>query len=69
VPDSPGTSYNLISVQRGQCMSISRSFPPSVPWAKVVLEPCDGRRMQKWNAPPSVPDAGLENRKEGSTQS
>jgi hypothetical protein len=68
VPDSPGTSYNLVSVLRGQCMSISRSFPPSVPWAKVVLEPCDGRRVQKWNAPPSAPDAGLENRKEGSTE-
>ena len=67
VPDSPGTSYNLISVLRGKCMSITRAFGTPANSAKVVLEPCDGRRVQKWNAPPSVPDAGLENRKEGST--
>jgi type II secretory pathway pseudopilin PulG len=67
VPDSPSTSYNLVSVLRGTCMSISRSFGLAHQSAKVVLEPCDGRRLQKWNAPPSVPEAGLENRKEGTT--
>lgn len=67
VPGSPLTSYNLISSTRNQCMSVSRAGAITYGSSNIVLEPCDGSTKQRWNAPPPLPDAGLNNVEEGST--
>jgi hypothetical protein len=69
VPDSPETSYHLVSVTRpGECLSLTDAHGvDSAASKKIILEPCDPRPEQRWNAPPSVPRSGMESINEGST--
>lgn len=65
VPGSPQTSYNLVSKSRNQCMSLGSKTATNFGSSKVILEPCSGALVQRWNAPPPSPNSGLNNIKEG----
>lgn len=66
VPDSPSTSYNLVSLSRvGQCMGLEDSRGSSFGSRAITVENCSGANDQRWNAPPPLPPAGLNNIEEG----
>jgi hypothetical protein len=67
ITDSPETSYHLVSVTRNECLSVGAEYDTSSHSAKIILQPCDERLEQRWNAPPPVSSAGLESVNEGST--
>lgn len=67
VANSPTTSYNLISSSRSQCMSLGPTDATGYGASKVILEPCSGSLVQRWNAPPPPPTSGLNNIKEGTS--
>lgn len=67
VPGSPQTSYNLVSKSRNQCMSLGPTTATVYGSSKVILEPCSGALVQRWNAPPPPPNSGLNDIREGTS--
>jgi hypothetical protein len=61
-----GGPYTLLSATRAQCLSVTRTLGLAYGSGKIVVEPCDGRPVQRWNAPPSGTPAGLSDVAEGS---
>jgi hypothetical protein len=67
-PSGVASPYALLSTTRNECLSLDANLNTSYGASKAVLEPCDGRPVQRWNAPPMLAPAGLADRKEGSVE-
>lgn len=61
---SSTTNYTIVDGY-GRCLSVGTPNPSyGYPWSSIVTATCDGTPGQKWNAPPGLQDAPVNNTRE-----